>query len=398
MSDENTEEKKPEEQAPPLPWLLNQLDVINSMAVRGDKLNEITPLLWEIINRITWELYESKDNESVFFNSYNKEHQIMSVKGRSFSLGSNAPIASAVILDHLIFDIAVRFNTSNQDLLVEFWQMWLIKRCDAEGSNDVPKRELLDDFALRFFKDLRVETVRTLYQRVDGTSQSFREIPLILERYKLEEKYPPIYIITGLLEKLGEVDVELGNLGREIRIRAQNLQMEDLQKNLIDYKRFVFSTKQELTNLKNETESKTKLLSEGIEEAKDNENRMTRNFVQIIGIFAAIIAFIVTIVPTAVRMGGASIPIALAGLAIVTAGIVILLAMIFGKDERRKSLSKGLTGIIIAFTLWLTLTVVLAFVEPNVLRPPPDPVRVDTLYIDTVDTTPPPTPSTREGD
>lgn len=368
MSDENTEEKKPEEQRPSLPWLLNQLDIINSMAVGQEESNTITPFIHAIFNRLSWDEYHFEDNESKFFDSYNKGHQVMSLKGRSFSIGSNVPITSVVILDLLIFEITTRFNTFCQDLLVEFWKMWLVKRNDAERSNDVPKRDLLDDFALCFFKGLRVDAVRVLYKKVDGSPQSFREIPLILEHYELEENYPRIYTLTGLLEKLGEVDVEMENQGRETRIKAQNLQMEDLQRNLVDYKRFVFSTKGELTTLKSETEEKTKLLNKGIEEAKDNEQRMTRNFVQIIGIFAAIIAFVVTIVPTAVRLGGASVPIALAGLAIVTAGIIVLLAMIFGREGQKKT---GLiVGISIAgflFLAWLAGTIWLAIYYPEIL-------------------------------
>lgn len=95
---------------------------------------------------------------------------------------------------------------------------------------------------------------------------------------------------------------------------------------------------------------------------------MTRNFVQIIGIFAAIIAFVVTIVPTAVRLGGASVPIALAGLAIVTAGIIVLLAMIFGREGQKKT---GLiVGISIAgflFLAWLAGTIWLAIYYPEIL-------------------------------
>jgi hypothetical protein len=90
----------------------------------------------------------------------------------------------------------------------------------------------------------------------------------------------------------------------------------------------------------------------------DALNRTIRNLVQIIGIFAAIIAFLVIIVPTEVRLGGASVPIALvalAGLAIVTAGIIILLAMIFGGREKTSGwLIAGLIITIVLFLAWIT--------------------------------------------
>jgi len=130
--------------------------------------------------------------------------------------------------------------------------------------------------------------------------------------------------------------------------------------------------------------------------AQETERRAIRNFVQIIGIFAAIIAFIVTIVPTAVRLGGASVPIALAGLAIVTVGIILVLATIFGKKEKPSGgLIAGICVTGALFVGWLLLTLGLAFVKPNVLAPPPVPERIDTLYIES---SPAPTPSIEEGE
>ena len=78
-----------------------------------------------------------------------------------------------------------------------------------------------------------------------------------------------------------------------------------------------------------------------------------------------------------------------AGLAIVAAGVVLLLYFLFGRspgDKPRRGLTAGLitaAGLLIA---WLVLTVWLSISHPQVLSPPPDPHRIDTLHIIRTDT------------
>ena len=126
--------------------------------------------------------------------------------------------------------------------------------------------------------------------------------------------------------------------------------------------------------------------SRSIEEAK---NKVTVWAILILGIFAVVLGFIVALVPASVRMGGASIPIVMAGLAIVVAGVILLLFYLFGTRNKNKPLH-GLTAALITVACllvgWLVLTVWLSIAHPFVLKPPPDPHRVDTLYLIRTDT------------
>lgn len=163
--------------------------------------------------------------------------------------------------------------------------------------------------------------------------------------------------IAGILERLGdETKKYVRNWATTIKARIQtlNLKEELEEKTLKPFKEFIKKSEQEIAELKRATDEKLRTSE--------------RHSIQIIGIFAAIIAFIVTIVPTAVRLGGASIPIALAGLAIVTAGIIILLAMIFGRREKTSCwLIAGLIITIVLFLAWITGTVLAAIHYPNIL-------------------------------
>lgn len=366
MSDEKNKEKKQEEQASRRPWLFRQLDAIKETIESTDDVATLKRLFDNVFKEMTNDNLWLMDEEGVRYRKY--------LQQRGGRIEDEGPGFGKL---HVLYKLT--------EPIVLFWTSWFQARQAKKGKD----LNALDYFMFFFFGEIDIDSLRFLHNEIYYTDFSFSKL---IDSVKKEHYYNSntLEAVGGILEKLWGVNHFHALEGRNFCARAQALRVKDELK--------LEETKQELAQLKKDTEEQTEKLQKGIEESRENEQRMTRNFVQIIGIFAAIIAFIVTMVPTAARLGGASIPIALAGLAIVTAGIVILLAMIFGKDERRKSLSKGLTGIIIAFTLWLTLTVVLAFVEPNVLRPPPDPVRVDTLYIDTVETTPPPTPSIKEGD
>ncbi|GEM_PF-4562988 len=193
------------------------------------------------------------------------------------------------------------------------------------------------------------------------------------------------YLGNFLVKFKDRNDFRIDNIGAiKLIERAQILTAKDEIR-----KEFKEDLGTKIKEIEQKLKEESKELKEKVEEAKDAENRMTRNFVQIIGIFAAIIAFVVTMVPAAARLGGASIPVALAGLAIVTSGIILLLSMIFGKRENKKA-SKGLIiGIVTClalFIIWLFATSWLAIKHPDTLRPPPNAARIDTMYINRIDT------------
>ncbi len=354
MNDENTEEKKPEEEAP-TNSLIKKIEEIESAARENKTKAELRVLFDGLFAELT--------DENWF------------------------PVTKRA----LKYFVGLQSILEEKDLLKEFWLSW----------GDVLKEpEKLYMKSMYFLPEMifflcNETNIRNLYTQVFAENWNFRK----LRDLAIEQHYSNPVILNSIgtiLEKLGIEVPALLRKGRDFRTRAQVLFAKDelKQEFLETVDKKLKQSKMELDNKVKGIEVELKKIvpqTEGKidERIKEQERNSIRNFVQIIGIFAAIIAFIVTMVPASIRLGGASIPVALAGLAIVTAGIIVLLAMIFGRDERRKSLSKGLTGIIIAFILWLTLTVVLAFVEPNVLAPPE---RVDTLYIDTVESRPPPTP------
>ncbi len=401
MSDENTEEKKLEGQVPPLPWFLNQLDkIVVAIDDKNTPADTVDSLFNELFSKTTYAMYECVDETSRKYDTHLEKTQTKSLQLAHGHMSHPKQLSCRIMRDYFVMHLQSRLNNKPRRCLLGLWKAWLSWRKENSPGGAIRAGEAPDLFALHLLKKLRADKVRELYDWVKNTDYHFGALHPIAQEYELIHNFTELFIIADLFLKLGEYDFDLTQRGRELSVKAQSFWVEDkLNRDVvIPFKKSIEERKKELAQLKKDTEEKTKELREGIEKAKENEQRMTRNFVQIIGIFAAIIAFIVTMVPTAARLGGASIPIALAGLAIVTAGIIILLAMIFGKEEEREKLKKGFWGAIGAFGAWLILTLILAFAQPNVLRPPPDPVRVDTLYIDTVDTTPPPTPSTKDGD
>lgn len=285
------------------------------------------------------------------------------------------------------------------DLVESFIEAWNDYYLEKPRNYDV------DIWILEFIQDLVEINYRGLKETDPFSGKGSASLINKVRKGGLaKENYDNPLILDEMVRILAEIPF-YKNVGEELKVRATS--------NRVFNKRFmeVGKTLNELKELKSDvevlqektTDELTKLnqrsvvLTRRIEQtSQETERRSIRNFVQIIGIFAAIIAFVVTMVPTAVRLGGASIPIALAGLAIVTVGIILVLAMIFGKREKAGAgLIAGVSITGVLFVGWLLLTVGLAFAKPNILAPRPDPVRVDTLYIET---SPPPTPSLMEGD
>jgi hypothetical protein len=380
MSNENTEEKRPEEQALPELWVWEQYDKIQEAFDANKSASEIRILLDQLFSGLTEENF-------LLTGSYGKE-----IRKQFEELGKD--------FGKLFKDKNGRFAwvfafESDFDIIKELWYSW-VKNRELKNIKD---QDTVDYIALYCLIGLDNDTTNKLYEEVKGDDFNFYHLEGLGKSQYKENPFILRFIghILSSLEGKDSYRKLFSVSGMEFLSQAQILQLK--QEVIEPFKKSADEREKKLEALKDTTEEEFSKLDKRVkkseEELKTTEQRSIRNFVQVIGIFAAIIAFIVTIVPTAVRLGGASIPVALAGLAIVTAGIIILLAMIFGreeKEERRRALRKGFWGAIGAFGAWLILTLILAFAQPNVLRPPPDPVRVDTLYIDTVDTTPPPYP------
>lgn len=324
-----------------------------------------------------------------------------------------------------MFEISFCLKAS-RSIISEFWNIWCSKR-KIKNEKD---KEALDQFALECLKFLEDDKAFNLFYYVKNKEGLELKIDYLLSLAKNEyvaNSYFNIYLGT-FLRKLGDVSFFWVDKGQELVTKGYILQAKDEL-------RIEFST-----SIENKIDQASKEIDSKIVQSKEETNKIvddTRkdvneflgkelakseqktasSFIQILGIFAAIIAFVVTIVPTAVRLGGASVPIALAGLAIVTAGIILLLAMIFGREANkpRRGLGWGLASAIVLFLFWLGFTAWLAINYPKTLvtakednasTQPAQRIEAQNLYMlnsakDTVGTpkvSPPPPPSTKEGE
>ncbi|TKJ44018.1 hypothetical protein CEE36_02550 [candidate division TA06 bacterium B3_TA06] len=352
------------------PWLVSALD--QSAEILHESKNEkaILETLKNLFERITFENLNCEDAKAKACDDYLKEQDIHNVKMKTVSFRSLERVTCSRLVEICTRSLSHYFDyadTTHKKLLILF-NAWYLSKEKAD------EPEAADLLLLKILNGIGSEQIRATYEADDRYKQCF----MWLDGLGWGEKdVGKLYLIGSVLEKLGALNWDLTSKGLNYKAQAQNkLAQAQLEKEVIK------PLESRFEKVKKETEE----LDKKVEIAKDNEQRMTRNFVQIIGIFAAIIAFIVTIVPTAVRMGGASIPVALAGLAIVTTGIIILLSMIFGRDDRRENLKRGFWVAIGAFAVWFAITIALLFITPESLRPPPDASRVDTIYQSRVDT------------
>jgi len=337
MSDEKNKEKKPEEQAPK-PFLFIKIEEIESAVKSKKTRKEITKLLYELLNHFVKEKVKLEQPT---------EEQLTIDVSQKIALGTYLFRLSELIRE--------------ENLLLDLWNVWGQTRKYLEN----PEFNVADFLACtqlisRDDRDIEILDLHTM--------ENDWNFSRILELAKADKPLNPskLEYFGALLEKVKRVNWYLGHEGRNLSALAQALKVNQQLE------------KETLEPFREETDKRMKRFEGRIQGVE-------ARFIQIIGIFAAIIAFIVTMVPTAVRLGGASIPVALAGLAIVTAGIIILLAMIFGRGDRREKLKKGFRVAIGAFAVWFAITIALLFIKPESLRPPPDPNRVDTtLQIDTI--------------
>lgn len=353
MSDENTEEKKPEGQAPPKPWLLRQLERIQSAIKEGKAFDEIRPLLEELFDEITPERYSFTDEES-------QEYLQYASKWFQKRLGKETIELTPSYLIHE--KIPPLLSIAYSDLTSQIWNLWWEKVKSKEAHNRRP----LDSIALDLFIHVDKDTLNDICD-VRWYEGDFHN--LVKLAGTIYSGDPSILDKIGIvLERVKSQAPGLADRGKMFRARAQALWVKDeLKEETKDEVKTMITEAEKsfVQKAKDITEEKTKPFDEKV---KGVEAR----FIQIIGIFAAIIAFIVTIVPTAVRMGGASIPIALAGLAIVVTGVIILLAMIFGRrDKPSGGLIAGISIIGGLFAAWLVVTIWLAIQYPNIIAPQP---------------------------
>jgi hypothetical protein len=416
MDDEKKEEKIQEEQEPPKPWLLSHLERMVKAIDEGEK--EITIHLEEIFEGITYPRLGFTDNRGKEYLEYLRRNNITTLEILKTKLMNGSAIYDArIIIDFMLTLLAERLDKPNKiELVLQLWKYWWGFRVNTDYMNywkwedhvegvESSKVGLVDYLVLNFISMLQPSTLVKLDKLLIERGGE----PILNVMFLGKNLY---YHCIDYIEYIGRILENshydhLAKEGTNFRARAQALRVKEELK--------FDETKQELAQLKKDTEEQTEKLNKGIAEAKDNEQRMTRNFVQIIGIFAAIIAFVVTIVPMAVRLGGASSPIALAGLAIVTAEIIFILAMVFGNKQDKSKYQNWVIAGVFVFAVWLGFTAWLALKHPKTLVTakedsslvqPSQRIEAKNLYMmnstkDTVGTSkvsPPPPPSTREGE
>jgi len=363
---ENKEEKQTEEEAQDYPRFLQLLEEIrkrvyslkqvSEATVKEETQKKIRELLGELFEGLTTDKYCLQDSDGKTWVKH---------------LERQGEDAMGIMTDKMANFINIFLIEPNRGAVFDFWDLWASNR-RRKTENDL---KTLDNLALSCLSRMDEKIAYEFFLRVQRSNFALSDLyNLATTTYKNSSKL--LIAIGRVLQKAREIHGYWSEKGQDLIVRGYILSAKDELK-----QEFLETVDKKLKQSKMELDNKVKGIevelgkivsqTEGKidERIKEQERNSIRNFVQIIGIFAAIIAFIVTIVPTAVRLGGASIPVALAGLAIVTAGIILLLAMIFGNPEEkhRKRLNVGFWVAVGLLVIWLGFTAWLAIKHPNTL-------------------------------
>jgi len=380
MSDENTDAKKAEEEREDI-WLLRHLQAL--IALCGNRQSTAREQIYETVK----DFFAGLNSENYYLNDEKARLYLERTGDSKRTLKQEKYQKMRRLASYLE-------KQGCMEILVELWKGWYVRRKQTKFS----VTRVLDVFMLLLLSKMDKGTgvFERLYQRLKGTEWNFERIAsLASPKGEYYEDATLLEAIGEFFVKLDAVDTEFHEKGRKFNGRAQVLKVKkELKKEIQE------EVKARIDRAEESFVEKAIGVIEGKTRKFDEQVRnVEARFIRIVGIFATIIAFVVTMVSTSARLDGASIPVALAGLAIVTSGIILLLAMLFGKkDKPGKGLIAGISIVGLLFVGWFVYTMILANQKPTPLVPPS---RVDTLYIDTTitDSSPPPlSPSTREGE
>lgn len=269
--------------------------------------------------------------------------------------------------------------------LLAFWDAWCILRKIESRRSTPSDLTSVDYFSLKVLLNVKNEYIQKLFNDKESTVNE----TVLLGKNVYKNDPVALELVGTFLTKL-RINHYEAEQGREFLARAEYLRTKPLLKNDIDqlltpYKDSFDETKKELAGVRGEAEEAVKILEGKTKEAKniynqleDQTKRAEIRSIQVIAIFAALMAFIVATVPVAARVQELSLFLAIAGLGIILGGFLLLVAILFGGKNRPKW---GWIGVPIALLiLWLFLVL-----NPNLIKiksqktsPPADTTQVET--------------------
>jgi hypothetical protein len=255
------------------------------------------------------------------------------------------------------------------DLLVQFWLAW----CEVRNIDSKPRSFTFQDyFALKILINVREEFLQVL----DKEHHLSVNETVFLGKDIYKDDKEALQLVGTFLIRCPLYSYE-EKTGREFLARAEYLKIEPQLRNdigllIAPYVTGFETTKRELNEAKKSAEDEIKKLEKETKEGdrvykqlEDQTKRAEIRSIQVIGIFAAIMAFIVATIPAAARLEKLSLFLAIAGLAIVLGGFLLLIAILFGGEKK-------------PHWAWISIPVVLLFIwlvfviNPTLIKIDPD--------------------------
>jgi len=200
---------------------------------------------------------------------------------------------------------------------------------------------LADYFALKILVGLYERCIKAL----DKVRHFFINETVLLGQDVYKNDALALELLGTFLTKLQLHSIE-AEKGREFLGRARYLKTKaffhyDLNQGLDSFRESFETEKGEIKKVITEASAKTENLKKEVEMAtviydqlEGQTKRAEIRSVQVVAVFAAIIAFIVATIPFAVRVNEMGLLMAIAGLAIVIGGFLLLVAVLFGGKGR----------------------------------------------------------------
>lgn len=397
---------------PSPPWRIKQIEKIIDLLKMRKSDNEIVDSFSEYLEQLSYDNLTNKDPESVEYAEYlkkenkdlltlssNKESEMIELlkKKNKFNLLWRA--WGKIILDPKnkksieesfatyqelvpIVDAVVIYSFLRPLTSDELWNLYYSVR-DEEWNF-----ETLKTYCKKFFKysPTALETYATLFESFVGINytlfdegKNFRARAQALRVMHENEKKTRQTKLHKTSEKeltpefLEKIQNEISPIIEQHAEEKTQKIVKEQSQTLTDKIQVIEDKTADLEIDLKKLEERAAPLEERISELKDTERRS----IQVIGIFAAIVALIVAVVPLAVRVKEESLFLTITGLAIVLGGLLLLAAILFGGEKRPKW--KWITVPIILLFIWMFLVLNTHLVKIN---PKIDSISKDTSQVE----------------